>query len=240
MRERPPACARLLSRCCHGLKIEVNAPEAVAIAEYLRGLPPEELSATREQMTEEAAYARTLDANTRWREQVPCAFLEDTSGECLIYDVRPLTCRAHASMSLEQCEARRKRPRAPHSPSTSTWCPASIFGMAKAAITVACDETNLDPRSFELTNAVAVALNEPERRRTLGTRRSRLRRRRDPERRPRRRALPASPRARRLDRARALARAPTRALRTQRLQTRTSRRTEPATEALSPSPAGSA
>ncbi|HTQ04237.1 MAG TPA: YkgJ family cysteine cluster protein [Polyangiaceae bacterium] len=160
IRDRPPACARGCSRCCHGLKIEASAPEAVAIAEFLRGLTPEELAETRAQMADEAAFARTLDAEARWREQVPCAFLDDESGECVIYDARPFTCRAHTSMSLEQCEAAAADPER-RTPIDKHAVPASIFGMAKSAITVACAEGNLDARSFELTNAVNVALNEP-------------------------------------------------------------------------------
>lgn len=158
--ERPPACGRGCSRCCHGLKIEASAPEAIAIAQYLSGLTPEELTATREQMAEEAAFARTLDAATRWREQTPCAFLEDVTGECVIHDVRPFTCRAHTSMSVAQCDT------AASDPERLTTIerhpiPAAVFGMAKSALTVACSEVGLDPRSFELTNAVSVALNEP-------------------------------------------------------------------------------
>jgi len=159
-RERPPACGRGCSRCCHGLKIEASAPEAIAIAEYLKGLTPDELAATREQMVEEAAFARTLDAATRWREQTPCAFLEDASGECVIHEVRPFTCRAHTSMSVVDCDA------AANDPERQTTIerhpiPAAVFGMAKSALTVACADANLDPRSFELTNAVSVALNDP-------------------------------------------------------------------------------
>ena len=161
VRERPPACARGCSCCCHGLKIEVSAPEAVAIAEYLRELTPEELARTREQMAEEADYARSLDAETRWREQTRCAFLEEESGECVIHAVRPFTCRAHTSMSLAACEAA-ARDAERRTPIHKHPVPASIFGMAKSAITVACDEAKLDPRSFEITNAVAVALNEPD------------------------------------------------------------------------------
>jgi Fe-S-cluster containining protein len=160
VRERPPACGRGCSRCCHGLKIEASAPEAIAIAEFLRGLTPDELATTCEQMAEEAAFARTLDAETRWREQSPCAFLDDASGECVIHDVRPFTCRAHTSMSAEQCDAAARDPER-RTPIDKHPVPASVFGMAKSAITVACAEANLDPRSFELTNAVAVALNEP-------------------------------------------------------------------------------
>ncbi len=159
--ERPPACGAGCSRCCHGLKIEASAPEAVAIAEYLRGLTPEELATTREQMAEEAEYARSLDAETRWREQVPCAFLEDSTGECVIYEVRPFTCRAHTSMSVEQCEAAARDPER-RTPIDKHRVPASIYGMAKSAITIACADAKLDPRSFELTNVVAVALSEPD------------------------------------------------------------------------------
>lgn len=160
-RERPPACGRGCSRCCHGLKIEASAWEAIAIAEFLGGLGPEQLRQTREQMAEEAAFARTLDAHTRWREQTPCAFLDDESGECVIHPVRPFTCRAHTSMSLAQCEAAAADPER-RTPIDKHPVPAAIFGMAKSAITVACAERNLDPRSFELTNAVSVALSEPE------------------------------------------------------------------------------
>lgn len=161
VRERPPACAPGCSRCCHGLKIEASAPEAVAIAEFLRGLDPEELGETRALLSEEAEYARSLDADARWCEQVPCAFLDDASGECVVYDVRPLTCRAHTSMSLEQCEAAARDPER-RTPIDKHAAPVAIFGMSKSALTVACAEAKLDARSFELTNAVAVALNEPD------------------------------------------------------------------------------
>jgi Fe-S-cluster containining protein len=160
VRERPPACRAGCSRCCHGLKIEASAPEAVAIAEYLRGLAPEELAETRAQLAEEAEYARSLDADARWREQVPCAFLDDEAGQCVIYDVRPLTCRAHTSLSLAQCEAAARDPER-RTPIDKHAAPAAVFGLAKSAITVACAEANRDARSFELTNAVAIALNEP-------------------------------------------------------------------------------
>ena len=159
-RDRPPACGRGCSRCCHGLKIEVSAPEAIAIAAFLSGLTPEELAETRAQMAEEAAFAKTLDAETRWRDQTPCAFLEDSSGECVIHPVRPFTCRAHTSMSVEKCEAAARDPER-LTPIDKHPIPASIFGMAKSAITVACADAKLDPRSFELTNAVSVALDEP-------------------------------------------------------------------------------
>jgi uncharacterized protein len=159
-RERPPACGRGCSRCCHGLKIEASAPEAIAIAEFLAGLAPEELRATREQIAEEAAFARTLDAATRWREQTPCAFLEDATGECVIHDVRPLTCRAHTSMSAERCDVAASDPER-RTPIERHPIPEAVFGVAKAALTVACADANLDPRSFELTNAVSVALSEP-------------------------------------------------------------------------------
>jgi hypothetical protein len=160
-RERPPACGRGCSRCCHGLKIEASAWEAIAIAEFLGGLDPQELRQVREQMTEEAAFARTLDADTRWREQTPCAFLDDASGECVIHAVRPFTCRAHTSMSLAECDAAAADPER-RTPIEKHPALTAIFGMAKSAITVACAESNLDPRSFELTNAVAIALSEPE------------------------------------------------------------------------------
>jgi len=159
-REKPPACGRGCSRCCHGLKIEACAPEAIAIAEFLERLPPDELATTRAQMAEEAAFARTLDAATRWREQIPCAFLEDATGQCVIHDVRPLSCRAHTSMSAEQCDVAASDPTR-HTSIERHPIPEAVFGMAKAALTVACSEAKLDPRSFELTNAVSVALNEP-------------------------------------------------------------------------------
>jgi Fe-S-cluster containining protein len=157
VRERPPACARGCSCCCHGLKIEVSAPEAVAIAEYLGELEPEDLAQTRAQLREEAAFARTLDADMRWREQTACAFLDDASGECVIHDVRPFTCRAHTSMSAAACAHAAQDPERLTSIERHP-VPAAVFGMAKSAITVACDEAGLDPRSFEITNAVALAL----------------------------------------------------------------------------------
>jgi Fe-S-cluster containining protein len=155
------ACAKGCGWCCHGLKVELTAPEAIAIAEYLRTKSaPEGLPALGEALQDEADEARTLSITDRWLARRACYFLDQASGSCSIWEARPLACRSHTSLNASACEAahtgRGDGPAVPRPTSIET-----LYGLARGALHAACEDTGLDMRAFELTNAVAVAFHVP-------------------------------------------------------------------------------
>ena len=160
-REAPPACARGCSWCCRGVKVEATVPEAIAIAESFRvGRTSDEVAALARDATERASALFELDAEARWARKTPCRFLDEASGACTIYAVRPLACRAHASFDAGACEEAAADPTA-EAPIPRHMVPAHLFGTLKMALVSAAEEAGLDARNFELANAVAVAMNEP-------------------------------------------------------------------------------
>jgi Fe-S-cluster containining protein len=155
------ACGRGCAHCCHGLKVELTPPEAIAIAEYLRTKSiPEQLPGIGEALQDEADEARSLSISDRWIARRACYFLDETSGTCSIWEVRPLGCRSHTSLDASACETAHsgqgEGPAVPRPRSIET-----LYGLARGAMHAACEDAGLDMRAFELTNAVAVAFHVP-------------------------------------------------------------------------------
>jgi len=155
------ACNKGCGFCCHGLKVELTPPEAIAIAEYLRSKSDSErLSTVGEALQDEADEARSLSMTERWLARRACYFLDEASGTCTIWQVRPLGCRSHTSLNASACEAahsgRGDGPAVPRPRAIET-----LYGIARGALHAACEDEGLDMRAFELTNAVAVAFHVP-------------------------------------------------------------------------------
>ena len=156
------ACHKGCAWCCHGLKVEVTAPEAIAIAEYLRAKSePERLPSIGEALSDEADEARSLSITDRWLARRACYFLDEASGACSIWEARPLGCRSHTSLNAKACESAHTGqgdgPAVPRPTSIET-----LYGLARGAMHAACEDAGLDMRAFELTNAVAVAFHVPK------------------------------------------------------------------------------
>lgn len=153
------ACSKGCGWCCRGLKVELTPPEAIAIAEYLRAKSdPDRLPSLGNALQDEADEARSLSSSDRWVARRPCYFLDKPSGSCTIWQVRPLGCRSHTSLSASACESAH----AGKGDGPAILRPKSIealYGLARGAMHLACVDEGLDMRAFELTNAVAVAFN---------------------------------------------------------------------------------
>lgn len=155
------ACAKGCAWCCHGFKVELTPPEAIAIAEYLRSKSdPERLPAIGDALSDEADEARSLSVMDRWVARRPCHFLDQASGSCSIWEARPLGCRSLTSLDASACksayEGEGDRPGVPRPISVET-----LYGLSRGAMHAACEDEGLDMRAFELTNAVAVAFHVP-------------------------------------------------------------------------------
>lgn len=95
------ACSRGCSYCCH-MRAVVTAPEIVRIAAFIKeafSVEEREVLARRVATTDEQARGMSDEA---WgKARLPCPLL--VAGECSVYSVRPLDCRAYNSCSVAAC-----------------------------------------------------------------------------------------------------------------------------------------
>lgn len=157
----PVACGAGCSWCCRGTKVEVLAPEALAIAEVLRHSVADQAGELQAELSLRADKVRGLGIAERWRQQIPCAFLDLDTGHCSIHPVRPLACRQHHSVDASECE-RAAADASGEQRTHGRLLLESIWGAARAAVRYACTDVGLDERGFELTNAVVLAMKEPD------------------------------------------------------------------------------
>jgi Fe-S-cluster containining protein len=146
------ACHKGCSWCCRGVKVEVRAPEALVIADRIRAD-----ARLRSSLEAAATKRRTMKTSVLAASRDACPFLDQD--RCAIYDVRPMTCRNHCCTEAAACKRAFDRPEAKvalslHMPAVAA-ASVSVLGLRWAL-----DELELDYRTFELTNAVAVALQD--------------------------------------------------------------------------------
>jgi Fe-S-cluster containining protein len=97
------ACAAGCAWCCH-VHVDATEAEVRAIAAHLEASPSREIRAAIEAGLAAAVdRAGALGDDDRWAARVPCGLLSAT-GECMIYEVRPLRCRTFHSTSAAACE----------------------------------------------------------------------------------------------------------------------------------------
>ena len=99
------ACKQGCAHCCH-LRVGVSIPEVLVIYSELSGqTTPEGFALLKERVLGVVAKGNTLDDTFWLTTQTPCPFLGvDTNNLCLIYDLRPFSCRAYHSTDLDACK----------------------------------------------------------------------------------------------------------------------------------------
>jgi len=101
--ESPLACQRGCAACCL-LRVAATAPEVFLVARFLRAVAPRLLERGVDligQIREADARTRGLDEPARAALHLRCPFI--AQGVCVIYKVRPLACRGHASHDARAC-----------------------------------------------------------------------------------------------------------------------------------------
>jgi Fe-S-cluster containining protein len=93
------ACRKGCAWCCR-LEVEVRFAEAMHLARRARQNPKLEAH-----VRATAARLAGLDATTHLRAAIPCAFLDQASGACLVYADRPLACRSYRSRDAGWCRS---------------------------------------------------------------------------------------------------------------------------------------
>jgi len=98
------ACKKGCAYCCH-LKVGVSIPEVLVIYNELAAQTTKEgFELIKERVLGVGVKGNTLDDNFWFTTQTPCPFLDiDTDSLCLIYNLRPFSCRAYHSTDSGIC-----------------------------------------------------------------------------------------------------------------------------------------
>ncbi len=146
------ACAKGCYYCCKTY-VSVTIPEVFRIADAIRGKA--EKSARIMTAAQASAEIPQLEREVR---RVVCPILEDKA--CSEYAPRPLVCRAVLSKSLETCLRifeQNSGEMVPFSDNT-----ADIRGYVMIMIQAALDLAGLPPVHYEMNQALAIALQNPD------------------------------------------------------------------------------
>ncbi len=93
-----PGCAW----CCH-LRVTTSIPELLVVFDELTAQATPEGQAYFKQRIESASAAgNTMEEAFWYASRTPCPFLDNKNG-CLIYPIRPFSCRAHHSTDEAAC-----------------------------------------------------------------------------------------------------------------------------------------
>ena len=160
--DRPIACRAGCPHCCV-LNVSVLLPEGMIIAEWLRErLPPAALGALVGRLAAHCRRVRWMEDEERITKQVACPLL-DAEGNCTVHPVRPLVCRAAASLDRADC-------RDAFSPAitdderlvSADLLRQKLFDEAFMALACAVGHHGLDDRSIEMGSGVLAFLEHPE------------------------------------------------------------------------------
>jgi Fe-S-cluster containining protein len=94
-------CATGCDWCCYQT-VAVTAPEAFAIAEFIRSTDDDSRAQTISRLDDINQKSQKLTPRERTKQHIPCAFLQEH--KCAIYPVRPLACSEFTSMDVKDCQ----------------------------------------------------------------------------------------------------------------------------------------
>lgn len=99
---RPIACGANCPWCCH-IRLTASPPEVLLVLQYIRDTFSDgEIAALKQKVANIDGHTRGLDGGARARLRLPCPLLKD--GSCSVHRVRPLSCRAVASVDVAACK----------------------------------------------------------------------------------------------------------------------------------------
>ncbi|WP_341674825.1 YkgJ family cysteine cluster protein [Niveibacterium sp. SC-1] len=153
----PIDCRKGCAICCT-LRVTATAPEVLHVARHLREDSSAEVCVRLvRRLLAADGLTRDLDEQGRVELRHRCPFIEQ--GACVIYAVRPLACRGHASHSRRAClQAAAGR---------SASVPYSVAhrdarSLVQNALQSALRDCGLGWVSYELNHALRIALSLPE------------------------------------------------------------------------------
>jgi len=166
--EAPLACRAGCDACCFQ-HVAILPIEAIAIAAAL-DRDRDEGPGLRARLAGTDAKTHDLDAPSRRRARIPCAFL-GAEGRCEIYEIRPIRCRGLHSRDAELCRwqtdqpdqamAERGQRTGPHRAFPVE--PMQLADAALAGLAAACAERGIAHDAVELAHAVQLLIFAPAR-----------------------------------------------------------------------------
>ena len=148
-------CKKGCATCCT-VRVTATAPEVLRVAQHLReSVSPEACVRLVRRLLEADGLTRDLDESERVQLRHRCPFIE--KGACVIYPVRPLACRGHASHSRRDCvqAAAGRVAEVPYSVPHQT-----VRALVQNAMQSAMRDAGLAWISYELNHALRIALSE--------------------------------------------------------------------------------
>lgn len=98
----PIACASGCPYCCH-IRLTASVPEILLVLEHIHTTWSDEaIAKLRQKVKNTDAFTRGKDDEARAQMRLPCPLLKD--GSCAVHTVRPLSCRAVASVDQSACK----------------------------------------------------------------------------------------------------------------------------------------
>lgn len=149
-------CAKGCAFCCY-VAVSALAPEVFLIANTIRAQYASDLEArsARIHMVERATHR--LGGYERAMRKIPCALLENNT--CTVYSARPGPCRGVTSTSMRACESAFNG-RAVMIPTPPVW--NTLRNAQLQALMAALTAAELPAESYELNEAVCLALDNPD------------------------------------------------------------------------------
>ena len=151
------ACAKGCATCCT-IRVTATAPEVLWVARHLReACEPAQCRRLVRRLLEADALTRDLDEPERVALRQRCPFIEQ--GACVIYAVRPLACRGHASYDRKACvlAATGRIAEVPYSMPHQT-----ARSLVQNAMQSALRDAGLAWASYELNHALRIALADQD------------------------------------------------------------------------------
>ncbi|ASM77444.1 hypothetical protein VITFI_CDS1666 [Vitreoscilla filiformis] len=157
--EPPLACHRGCDSCCT-LRVSATAPEVLLVARFLRAVQPRLLERGIDlvgRLREANARTQGLSEAERVALRQPCPFV--AQGVCVVYGVRPLACRGHASHDVVACRQAAAGEVAQVPYSQGHWM---VRSLVQNALQSALRESGRAWASYELNHALCLALDDAQ------------------------------------------------------------------------------
>lgn len=149
-------CAKGCAHCCR-VSVSATAPEVFHIANTVRAEHGQDFAETFARIRAGERATHGLSSLERAQLKLPCALLENNV--CTVYAARPGPCRGVTSVSVRACE-RAFAGENVGIPTPSVW--TALRNAHVQALWAALAAVDLPSHSYELNEAVCVALAKPE------------------------------------------------------------------------------